>query len=217
MRDPRTAQHEMVALIARRGVTDQRVLAAMETVPRQDFVPVPWRGAAHSDAALAIGLGQTISQPYIVAMMLEAIAPRATDSVLEIGTGSGYVAALLGELTARVITIERHRQLARSASRRLARLGHGQVKVLTGDGTRGWPEQAPYDGIVVSAFGPQIPPALSAQLAIGGRLVMPVGQTDAAQRLLRVTRRNETDLVTEDLGAVQFVPLIGADGWPEGR
>nr|WP_295883837.1 protein-L-isoaspartate(D-aspartate) O-methyltransferase [uncultured Devosia sp.] len=216
MPDMRAARHDMVALIARRGVTDQRVLMAMETVPRELFVPEPRRGLAYADAAVPIGQGQTISQPYVVALMVAAIAPRPGDRVLEIGTGSGYVAALLGELTARVMTIERHRDLARNASRLLRQLGHDNVSVITADGTSGWPELAPYDGIIVSAFGPEIPQVLLAQLVIGGRLVMPVGRSHAAQQLLRVTRRGEADFVTEDLGEVQFVPLIGARGWPEG-
>ena len=216
MPDMCAARHDMVALIARRGVTDQRVLMAMETVPRELFVPEPRRGLAYADAALPIGQGQTISQPHVVALMVAAIAPRPSDRVLEIGTGSGYVAALLGELTARVMTIERHRDLARNASRLLRQLGHDNVSVITADGTSGWPELAPYDGIIVSAFGPEVPQVLLAQLAIGGRLVMPVGRSHAAQQLLRVTRRGEADFVTEDLGEVQFVPLIGARGWPEG-
>ncbi len=216
MPDMRAARHDMVALIARRGVTDQRVLAAMETVPRERFVPEPRRGSAYADSALPIGQGQTISQPYVVALMLAAIAPRPTDTVLEIGTGSGYAAALLATLTARVVTVERHRDLARNASRLLKQMGHDNVTVITGDGTIGSPKHAPYDGIIVSAFGPEVPSALSAQLAIGGRLVVPVGQSHAVQQLLRVTRRSETDFVTEDLGEVQFVPLIGAEGWPEG-
>jgi protein-L-isoaspartate(D-aspartate) O-methyltransferase len=216
MPDARAARHDMVELIAGRGVTDQRVLAAMEIVPRERFVPGPRRSAAYADSALPIGQGQTISQPYVVALMLAAIAPRPTYKVLEIGTGSGYVAALLAELTAQVVTIERHRELARSASRLLRQLGYDNVTVITDDGTRGWPKLAPYDGIVVSAFGPEVPSLLSAQLTIGGRLVMPVGHSHAEQQLLRVTRRGETDFVTDELGAVQFVPLIGAGGWPDG-
>lgn len=213
---PDPARHDMVALIAKRGVTDQRVLSAMADVPREHFVPGPRRSDAYADGALPIGQGQTISQPYIVALMLAAVAPKPTDAVLEIGTGSGYVAALLSVLAARVVTVERHRDLADSASRLLGELGHTNVTVITGDGTTGWPQLAPYDGIVVSAFGPEVPPVLSAQLAIGGRLVMPVGRSHAVQQLVRVTRRSESDFVTENLGEVQFVPLIGAKGWPEG-
>ena len=213
---PDLARHDMVALIAKRGVTDQRVLSAMADVPRERFVPGPRRSDAYADGALPIGQGQTISQPYIVALMLAAVAPKPTDAVLEIGTGSGYVAALLSVLAARVVTVERHRDLADSASRLLKELGHANVTVITGDGTTDWPQLAPYDGIVVSAFGPEVPPVLSAQLAIGGRLVMPVGRSRAVQQLVRVTRRSESDFVTEDLGEVQFVPLIGAKGWPEG-
>lgn len=215
MTDLLAARHAMVEVIAARGVTDQRVLAAMEAVPRERFVPAPRRISAHDDAALPIGLGQTISQPYVVALMLEAIAPHPTDSALEIGTGSGYVAALLAELAAHVVTIERHDELARGASRQLGDLGYANVTVITGDGTLGWPTRAPYDGIVVSAFGPAIPATLSAQLAIGGRLVMPVGPSTGRQQLLRLTRRSETDFVTDDLGPVQFVPLIGAEAWPD--
>jgi protein-L-isoaspartate(D-aspartate) O-methyltransferase len=216
MPDMGVARHDMVALIAERGVTNQRVLAAMESVPRERFVPEQQRGSAYADRALPIERGQTISQPYVVALMLAAISPRPTDSVLEIGTGSGYVAALLGELTARVVTIERHRDLTRNASRLLRQLGGSNITVITGDGTRGWPQSAPYDGIIASAFGPDVPSTLSAQLAIGGRLVMPVGQSRAAQQLRRLTRRTQTEFVTEDLGEVQFVPLIGTEAWPEG-
>jgi protein-L-isoaspartate(D-aspartate) O-methyltransferase len=162
---------------------------------------------------LPIGAGQTISQPYIVAVMAEALGLRPSDRVLEIGTGSGYAAAVLAHIAREVFTIERHAELADLARERLARL-YSNVEVRCGDGTLGWVEQAPFDAIVVAAGGPEVPQALQEQLAIGGRLVIPVG-TGRAQELVRVTRRSETEYEREDLGAVQFVPLIGAQGWAE--
>lgn len=214
MADVRMARRAMVDQIQAMGVTNRRVLAAMRKVPREAFVPAAQQDNAHADKALPLAEGQTISQPYIVALMLEAIAPRPGHNVLEIGTGSGYVAALLAELVRSVVTIERREGLATSARARLAGLGYGSVRVIAGDGTLGYPDAAPYDGIIVSAFGPDVPDALREQLAIGGRLAMPVGSSGAAQRLVRVTRQGAETYATDDLGAVQFVPLIGAQGWP---
>jgi protein-L-isoaspartate(D-aspartate) O-methyltransferase len=202
--------------LAGRGIRDPRVLAAMRAVPRELFVPETAADDAYDDGPLPIGEGQTISQPYIVAYMLEAVAPDPTHRALEIGTGSGYSAAVLASIVAEVYTVERLPALAESAARRLARLGFDNVHVRCGDGTLGWPEHAPYDVIVVTAGGPDVPPALLAQLAPGGRLVMPVGDEPRAQQLVRVRRRPDGAPIHDWLGPVAFVPLIGAQGW-QGR
>lgn len=196
-----------------RGIHDPAVLAAMRTVPREAFVPPAWADAAYDDTPLPIGDGQTISQPYIVALMTEAMQLSPDDRVLEIGTGSGYSAAVLSCIAAHVYTVERLNALVLTARRRLGRLGFTNVSVHDGNGTLGWPEHAPYDRIVVTAGGPFVPPALQNQLATGGRLIMPVGEDLDLQRLIRVTRRSETQFDQEDLGEVRFVPLIGVEGW----
>ena len=198
--------------IVARGVRDDLVLSAMASVPREEFLPPELREFAYDDRPLPIAEGQTISQPYVVAWMIEALALSPADRVLEVGTGSGYAAAVLGRVAGEVYTIERHAPLAEVATQRLARLGFANVHVRCGDGTLGWPEAAPFQGIVVAAGGPAVPAALTHQLAIGGRLVIPVGD-HRLQRLVRVTRVDATQFVEEDLGGVQFVPLIGAQGW----
>jgi len=198
--------------IERRGVRDPGVLAAMATVPRERFVRPADRHLAYADRALPIEAGQTISQPYVVAIMTEALELRPEDRVLEIGTGSGYAAAVLGEIAAHVVTVERIAELAELATSRLHALGYANVEVHHGDGTLGWPPGAPYDAIVVTAAGPEVPPALLGQLADGGRLVMPTGRSRWEQRLLRLRRRGDT-FDREDLGGVVFVPLIGEQGW----
>ncbi len=204
--------------IEARGVRDARVLQAMREVPRHEFVPAELADSAHDDRALPIGAGQTISQPYVVALMIEALAVLPGDCVLEVGTGSGYAAAVLSRLAAEVYTIERHEELGNLARERLRRLGYSNVRVRVADGTRGWPEAAPFDAILVSAGGPRVPPSLEAQLANGGRLVIPVGSGRGGQQLLRFTRTAPDRLEREDLGDVQFVPLVGAEGWAdEGR
>ena len=201
--------------IRARGVSDPRVLAAVGSVPREAFLPPELAEFAYDDRPLPIEAGQTISQPYVVALMTEALQLGPDEDVLEIGTGSGYAAAVLAGVARRVYTIERHAELADLARERLARLGYANVLVQCGDGTLGWPEHAPYGAIVAAAGGPQVPHALIEQLAVGGRLVMPVG-TSRAQELVRITRVSATELRREDLGAVQFVPLIGEQGWAEG-
>jgi len=198
--------------IARRGVRDQRVLAAVNEVPREAFVSDELAEFAYDDTPLPIEAGQTISQPYIVALMIEALRPSSDDRVLEIGAGSGYAAAVLSRAVANVYAVERHGELAAIARRRLAALGYQNIQVRHGDGSLGWAEHAPYQGIVVAAGGPSIPRALLDQLAIGGRLVMPVGPA-RLQQLIRVTRTGETEYVREDLTDVRFVPLIGEQGW----
>lgn len=195
------------------GIRDDAVLDAMRVVPREAFVAEALRDQAYRNAPLPIGAGQTISQPFIVAHMAEALELDPGERVLEIGAGSGYAAAVLSRLAARVFTVERNRSLADAAAERLARLGYDNVRVRCADGTLGWPEEAPFDAIVVAAGSPGVPPALLAQLRVGGRLVIPVGDTRDAQELLRIVRRGEDAYATEDLGAVRFVPLIGAAGW----
>lgn len=197
-----------------RGVRDARVLGAMEVVPREAFLPPDLADSAYEDRPLPIEAGQTISQPYIVAVMTEALALLPHERVLEIGTGSGYAAAILSRVAKHVDTVERIEPLAITAAERLAALGYTNVDVHVGDGTLGWARFAPYDAIVVAAGGPDLPPALLDQLVIGGRLVMPVG-SGRAQELVRVTRTGAATYQREELGAVLFVPLIGAQGWPE--
>ena len=209
------ARERMVARdIAGRDVRDERVLAAMRKVAREAFVPESLREYAYDDTPLPIGSGQTISQPYIVAFMIEALQLNGGEKVLEIGTGSGYAAAVLAEIAGEVTTVERLRSLADRAADIFAQLGYRHIHVQRGDGTRGWPASAPYDAVVVTAGGPQVPEALKQQLAIGGRLVIPVGTGQETQELLRVTRRSATEFDVEEIGGVRFVPLIGEQGWP---
>lgn len=213
MLDYEHARHRMVdAHIARRGVRDERILSALRRVPREVFVDEGFEEFAYEDSPLPIGSGQTISQPFIVARMTEAAEVEASDRVLEIGTGSGYAAAVLAELAAEVFTVERHRELAEKAETRLHGSGRRNVFVRVGDGTKGWPEKAPFDAIIVAAGGPSVPVSLQKQLEIGGRLVIPVGDK-GVQRLLRVTRVSANKFEEEDLGGVMFVPLIGEEGW----
>lgn len=211
------ARHDMVErqLVAR-GVRDPRVLGAFLSVPSERFVSDDQLADAYDDSPLPIGEGQTISQPYVVAAMTEALALRGHERVLEIGTGSGYAAAILAHVARDVVTIERHASLADVAEARLRALGLTNVTVRTGDGTLGAPERAPFDAIIVAAGGPSVPPTLLSQLAEGGRLVMPVGSTLEEQELVRVTRRGAR-LFEERLGEVRFVPLVGEEGWPAPR
>jgi protein-L-isoaspartate(D-aspartate) O-methyltransferase len=199
--------------IAARGVRDPRVLAAMRTVRRERFVAAEQAEFAYEDSPLGIAEGQTISQPYIVALMAESLGLTGDESVLEIGTGSGYGAAVLGQVARVVRTVERHGELARVASERLAAAGFDNVQVVHGDGTVGLAEHAPFDAIVVTAGGPRVPEALLDQLAVGGRLVMPIGEDRAMQMLVRVRRLSEREYEQEELQPVRFVPLIGAQGW----
>ena len=214
--DQAAARERMVVRqLVNRGIIDPRVLSAMRQVPREHFVLEGLEEFAYDDGPLPIGEGQTISQPYIVALMAEAAAIRPGDRILEIGTGLGYAAAVLAQLGREVYTIERQPKLASSARARLSRLGIDNVRVIEGDGTRGWPEAAPYDAILVAASGPEVPRSLRDQLRIGGRLIIPLGDEGHPQRLVRITRRSIYDFDEEDLGPVAFVPLIGAEGWHE--
>jgi protein-L-isoaspartate(D-aspartate) O-methyltransferase len=215
-RDFTQARERMVRTqLEARGIRHAAVLDAMRRVPREAFVEPSQAEFAYDDEPLPIGLGQTISQPYIVAAMIEAVRPTASDRALEIGTGSGYSAAVLAALVSEVYTVERLQSLADEARRRLAALGYQNVHVRHGDGTLGWAEHAPYDVIIVTASGPRVPDALLAQLAAGGRLIMPVGPTLGAQRLVRVTRSADGRDAYEDREGVAFVPLIGAEAWQD--
>jgi protein-L-isoaspartate(D-aspartate) O-methyltransferase len=197
--------------IEARGVTHPGVLAALRTVPREQFVPAHLADAAYEDRALPIGSDQTISQPYMVALMTQALNLTSSSRVLEVGTGSGYQAAVLSRLAARVTTIERRPELAEQARSRLAALGCDNVRVVVGDGTAGYPEDAPYDAILVTAGSPQVPEPLTAQLADGGRLVIPVG-TAREQDLITIERSG--DRLTQTSGErCIFVPLVGRFGW----
>ncbi|CAN1724287.1 protein-L-isoaspartate(D-aspartate) O-methyltransferase [Hyphomicrobium sp. 1Nfss2.1] len=198
-----------------RGVRSPLVLDAMNEVPRERFLPSHMRDYAYEDAPLPIGEEQTISQPYIVAFMVEALALSGGERVLEIGAGSGYAAAVLSRIAGEVYTVERIGALAAKASERLADLGYRNVHVLHADGTRGWPEHAPYDAIIVAAGGPDVPRSLMQQLKVGGRLVIPVGRDPRAQELVRITRVSDDEYKTEDIADVRFVPLVGEEGWEE--
>jgi len=214
MLDYAHARQKMVeAHIARRGVRDAAVLAGMREVPREAFVDEGFEEFAYEDSPLPISEGQTISQPFVVAHMIEAAEIEPSDRVLEVGTGSGYAAAVMSRVASEVFSVERHAALSDKARRNLDSLGYGNVTLKVGDGSEGWPEQAPFDAILVAAGGPSLPAALKAQLEIGGRLVMPVGGEPRRQRLVRVTRVAANCFEERELGSVMFVPLIGAQGW----
>ena len=199
--------------VARRGVRDNAVLDAMRDVPREEFVPDDLQEFAYEDCPLPIEAGQTISQPYVVGLMIAAAELRSDAHVLEIGAGSGYAAAVLSRIADHVCAVERHHALATHAAERLQRLGYDNIELHTGDGTGGWPEEAPFDAILVSAGGPEVPQVLKEQLAVGGRLIMPVGHSRSEQQLVRVTRTAANSFEEENLGSVAFVPLIGEHGW----
>jgi protein-L-isoaspartate(D-aspartate) O-methyltransferase len=211
--DPFASRRELMVQrdIEARGVRDARVLAAMRRVPRERFVPERVRDAAYDDGALPIGGHQTISQPYVVAWMADALALPDGARVLEIGTGSGYGAAVLAEIALEVVTVERLVELAEMARELLRELEYDNVLVVVGDGSLGYRERAPYDGICVTAAAPSIPPTLLEQLADHGRLVMPVGDRDGQE--LTVVARNGDQFVRKSVGGVRFVPLIGDEGW----
>lgn len=202
-------EHQIVA----RGVRSALVLEAMRKVPREEFLPWHLRELAYEDTPLPIAAEQTISQPYIVALMADALLLKGGERVLEIGTGSGYAAAILAEIAGEVYSVERIGQLAEKAAATLAALGYDNVHVQHGDGSQGCPEHAPYDAIIVTAGGPRIPKSLQLQLKVGGRLVIPVGTEVRAQELIRVTRVSMTEFRREDLADVRFVPLLGKEGW----
>jgi len=208
------ARHNMVKTqLIPRGIADPRVLAVMRKVPRHRFVPSHLWDQAYNDYPLPIGEDQTISQPYIVALMTEILEPREADKVLEIGMGSGYQAAILADLVAQVFTIDRMAPLVAAARQVLESLGYRNIKTRLGDGTEGWPEEGPFDGIMVTAAAPQVPRPLTEQLALGGRLVIPVG--DRYSQTLTLVRKIKDGLKYEYHGGCRFVPLIGKYGWQE--
>jgi len=210
------AQRELMvtAQLRARGISDERVLAAMARVPRQEFVASEYREQAYEDHPVPIGEGQTLSQPYIVAITLQALALTGSEKVLEIGTGSGYQTALLAELAREIYSVERHTSLADSAKKVLQSLGYRNVHVFIGDGSQGLPNSAPFDAIAVSAAAPNIPPALFEQLAEHGRMVIPVGPAYAQQ--LQLVHKQNGEAFVKDLEGCRFVPLIGGQGYPEG-
>ena len=211
--DHNTKRERMVKeQIQARGVSDERVMQAMLEVPRHRFVSAGQRVLAYEDQPLPIGYGQTISQPYIVAFMIEALGVTGRDRVLEIGTGSGYAAAVLSRIAAEVFSIETVAPLAEGARKTIKELGYDNVRLRTGDGTKGWSEASPFDGILVSAGAPVVPESLVNQLSPGGRLVIPVGDR-VDQSLKRLIRAPDGKLLEENLAIVRFVPLIGDEGW----
>ena len=199
--------------IEARGIFDPLILDAFREVPREEFVDEEHRRYAYDDNPLPIEAGQTISQPYIVALMIEAAEITPSDTVLEVGAGSGYAAAVISRIAKRVVAIERHGELAQIARERMERLGYDNVRILQGDGTRGCRDEAPFDAILAAASGSHVPQPLLDQLSPGGRLVMPVGNPGWVQELVKVTKRRDGTTSQENLGGVRFVPLIGEEGW----
>jgi protein-L-isoaspartate(D-aspartate) O-methyltransferase len=198
--------------LRRRGIHDERVLRAMEDVPRHEFIPEDRHYRAYQDEPVPIGEEQTISQPYIVAIMTQLLAVEPENTVLEVGTGTGYQAAVLSRLARQVYTIERHASLAKRALEILLRIGYENVEVIVGDGTRGLPEHAPYDRILVAAAAPSVPQPLIDQLADAGRMIIPVGTPDI--QVLQLVRKNQGEIFTSNLEGCRFVPLVGEGGFP---
>ena len=214
MSDFATLRERMVdRQIAARGLDDPALLAAFRAVPREDFIGGDYADSAYQDSPLPIESGQTISQPYIVALTIHAAGIKAGDKVLEVGAGSGYAAAVIGQIAKEVIAIERHHELVELAQQRMRRLGYGNIRIVEGDGTLGWPEEAPFDAIVAAASGSHVPKSWIAQLKPGGRIVIPIGGPHEAQTLVKVTKQDDGSLKQEDLGGVRFVPLIGEEGF----
>jgi protein-L-isoaspartate(D-aspartate) O-methyltransferase len=199
-----------------RGIHDPKILEAFRSVPREEFLSEEYRDLAYGDHPLPIEAGQTISQPYIVALMIQAAEIKPGDTVLEVGAGSGYAAAVMSRIAGTVIAIERQADLVKVAQERMRRLGFDNVRIVEGDGTRGWAAEAPYDAILAAASGSHVPPPWVDQLTDGGRIVMPVGDPSWIQKLIKVTKGPAGKLITEDLGGVRFVPLIGEEGWTDG-
>ena len=208
----RARERMVVEHIARRGVSDQSVLDAMRSVPREAFVEAGTEEYAYDDWPLPIGEGQTISQPYIVALMIGAAEIHPGHRVMEVGSGSGYAAAVLSRIAEQVYAVERRPLLGEAARKRWSTLGYNNIELRVGDGTQGWPEVAPFDAILVSAGSAEIPRALKTQLVVGGRLVIPVGRIALGQTLFKVTRRSTARYKKEELGAVLFVPLVSEQG-----
>jgi protein-L-isoaspartate(D-aspartate) O-methyltransferase len=202
--------------IESRGIREPTILEAFRSVPREEFLADEYRDLAYGDHPIPIEAGQTISQPYIVALMIHAAEIKCGDRVLEVGAGSGYAAAVMSRIAGEVIAMERQTELVAVAQERMQRLGYDNVRIVEGDGTRGWPGEAPYDAILAAASGSHVPPVWVEQLTNGGRIVMPVGDPGWVQKLVKVTKGPAGKLITEDLGAVRFVPLIGEEGWSDG-
>lgn len=203
--------------LRQRGITEPHILNAFLAVPREEFVGRDYRHLAYGDHPLPIEAGQTISQPYIVALMIKAAGIKPGDKVLEVGAGSGYAAAVISRIAASVVGVERQHALVEVAGERLKRLGYDNVTIVEGDGTKGWPQDAPFDAILAAASGSHVPQPLLDQLADEGRLVMPVGQPGWVQELIKVTKHPDGTMSQEDLGGVRFVPLIGEEGWKDDR
>jgi protein-L-isoaspartate(D-aspartate) O-methyltransferase len=201
--------------LKRRGITEPHIVDAFLAVPREAFVSPDYAHLAYGDHPLPIEAGQTISQPYIVALMIQAAAIKTGDQVLEVGAGSGYAAAVISRIAGQVIAIERQHDLIELARQRLERLGYDNVEIVEGDGTRGCPDRAPFDAILAAASGSHVPRALVAQLAPNGRIVMPIGDPGWVQELVKVTKQGDGILKQENLGGVRFVPLIGEEGWKD--
>ena len=210
-----TAEREAMVerQLKRRGITEPHILEAFLAVPREAFISQDYAHQAYGDHPLPIEADQTISQPYIVALMIQAAGIKPGDTVLEVGSGSGYAAAVISRIAAKVIGIERQHALVGLARERLERLGYANVEIVEGDGTKGWPDKAPYDAILAAASGSHVPAPLVGQLALNGRLVMPVGEPGWVQELVKVTKQEDGILKQENLGGVRFVPLIGEEGW----
>jgi len=199
--------------LRRRGITEPDILDAFRAVPREAFVGEKYEHLAYGDHPLPIEAGQTISQPYIVALTIQAAEIKPGSKVLEVGAGSGYAAAVISRIAGKVIGMERHHDLVDVARERLKRLGYDNVEIVEGDGTRGCPDEAPFDAIVAAASGSHVPKAFLEQLADGGRIVMPVGEPGWVQELVKVTKQDDGTLMQQKLGGVRFVPLIGEEGW----
>ena len=203
--------------LKRRGISEAEILDAFRAVPREAFISDEHAHLAYGDHPLPIEAKQTISQPYIVALMIQAAAIKPGDRVLEVGSGSGYAAAVISRIAAKVVGIERQHELVAIARERLERLGYHNIEIVEGDGTMGWPDAAPFDAILAAASGSHVPEALIAQLSPGGRLVMPIGEPGWVQELVKVTKQDDGILLQENLGGVRFVPLIGEEGWSDAR
>ena len=201
--------------LKRRGITEERILDAFRAVPREAFIGGNNVHLAYGDHPLPIEAGQTISQPYIVALMIQAAGIDAGDVVLEVGAGSGYAAAVISRIAEKVVGIERQHQLVRIARERLAKLGYENVEIVEGDGTKGWSDAAPYDAILAAASGSHVPRPLVEQLAAGGTIVMPIGDPGWVQQLIKIRKKADGVLEQQDLGGVRFVPLIGEEGWKD--
>ena len=203
--------------LKRRGIDEAPIIEAFLAVPREEFVSPEYAHLAYGDHPLPIEAGQTISQPYIVALMIQSAGIRSGDTVLEVGAGSGYAAAVISRIAGRVIAIERQHDLVEVAAERLRRLAYDNVRIVEGDGTRGCPEEAPFDAILAAASGSHVPRPLVEQLAPGGRIVMPIGDPGGVQELVKVTKQEDGILREENLGGVRFVPLIGEEGWKNAK